>query len=87
MTKDEIINYLIGELKEEFEGIIKYNEMYEAACAADMHQEAEVIEKIAGEEYSHACAIRKMLEDNGVDIAAHPDMKALWHKARSVFDN
>lgn len=87
MTKEDIIAHLKAELKEELEGILKYGEMHKHACENGMLTEADMLEDIARDEYTHACAIKSMLEKNGVDLSHHTEYQALWHKVDEAFDD
>lgn len=86
MTKEDFIAHLKDELKEELEGICKYDALYKTAIAEGMHDEAAAIECIASDEYRHACTIKDILEYHGVDMSEHPDMKHLWEKVEEIFD-
>jgi ferritin-like protein len=85
-TKEELINQLIDELEDELEGIIEYDKLYESMKAHKMHDEAVVIEKIAEEEYTHACAIWDMLEDWEVDLSEHEKIHSHWECVKKIFD-
>lgn len=85
MTKEEIIKYLSDELEEELEGIVKYNEVYEAAVAIGMYHEARIIEKITNEEYTHASVLQTILDMHHYSLPETSKIPELWAQATSVF--
>lgn len=84
MTRQELITLLRAELKEELEGIIKYNEMYEAAKDIGWNDAARTIERIACDEWAHANYLREMILDH--EELLSPEIIALWDKAGAVFN-
>lgn len=85
-TKEDIIAHLKDDLKDELEDILKYGEMHKALTSLGMLGEAHYIEEIARDEYTHACAIKKILEAHDVDVK-HSEMSQLWDKAYEAFDD
>lgn len=82
MRKDELIAHLRAELKEELEGIIKYNEMYEAAEELDIPSVATTIYAIACDEWRHARYLRTLLLDHGESLS--PECMSLWEKVEKI---
>lgn len=85
-NKEELIEKLTEELEDELEGIKEYDEVYESLKAHGMHDEARVIEKIAADEYKHACAIWDMLKDHDVDLTAHEKIQSDWDCVKKIFN-
>lgn len=86
-TKQSIINHLIGKLKEELDGIIKYNDLYEKAKEAHDYDVARMINDIAIEERSHVMALREYLEDSGeYRESEHPDIIGMLKNVRNIFE-
>lgn len=85
-TKEEIISHLKDDLKEELEDVLKYGEMHKSLMSVGMVGEADYVEEIARDEYTHACAIKKILEAHDVDVK-HSEMRQLWDKANDAFDD
>ena len=84
--KEEITEKLIDELEDELEGIISYDKLYDSLVAHKMHEEAEVIESIAGQEYKHACTIWDMLKDHDVDLSEHEEIQSKWDCVKKIFN-
>ena len=85
-TKEEVIAHLKDDLKEELEDVLKYGEMHKSLMSLGMGDEAYYVEQIARDEYTHACAIKKILEAHDVDVK-HSEMIQLWDKANEAFDD
>lgn len=85
-TKEEIISHLKDDLQEELEDVLKYGEMHKSLMSLGMVGEADYVEEIARDEYTHACAIKKILEAHDVDVK-HSEMRQLWDKANDAFDD
>lgn len=81
MTKEELLTHVKTELKDELEGILKYNDLYEGTdCAHERH----VFEAIASDEWAHAHALRDILSKHGETIS--PECAALWEKVEKIID-
>lgn len=83
---DELVDVLIDELEDELEGIKKYDKLYDSLVAHKMHDEAEVIESIASDEYKHACAIWDMLKEMDVDLSMHEKIQSDWDCVKKIFN-
>lgn len=84
--KEEITEKLIDELEDELEGIKEYDEIYESFKAHGMHDEARMIERIAEDEYNHACAIWNMLKEHDVDLSDHEKIQSDWDCVKRIFN-
>lgn len=82
----EIIDTLIEELEEELEGIIHYEDVYNSLKAKGLDAEAKVIEAIATDEYSHACAIWDMLKEHDADLSGHEKIHGDWERVKKIFN-
>ena len=85
-TKEEIIKELTEQLEEELEGIKEYEELYNSLEALGLHAEADVIEDIAGDEYTHACDLWDMLKKHGVDLSHHEKIQKSWECVKKIFN-
>lgn len=82
MTRDEIITHLKAELKEELEGILKYNDLYEAADELDMPDVRYTARAIARDEWMHANYLRDILIEHGAMLS--PECNLLWEKVEKI---
>lgn len=85
-TKEELLEKLTDELEDELEGIKEYDEIYESLKAHGMHDEARMIERIAEDEYKHACAIWDMLKEHDVDLSDHEKIQSDWDCVKKIFN-
>ena len=84
-TKDELIKKMIDELEDELEGIIEYDEIYKSFNELGLEREANEIERIANDEYEHACAIWDILDYHGCDVSHHTKIQDDWTKVKHIF--
>ena len=85
-TEEELREKLTDELEDELEGIKEYDKLYDSLKAHKMHEEAEIIESIANDEYKHACALWDLLKDMGVDLSEHEEIQSKWDCVKMIFD-
>jgi rubrerythrin len=81
---DDLIKRLVVRLKEELTDVETYNELYEYLESHHMYEEADVIEEIARDEFSHADAICDMLKELGYDFS-EPGLEMMWQRAYHAF--
>jgi hypothetical protein len=55
--------------------------------AHGLFKEASDVQAIASDEYTHACAIKKMLDAHAVDTSSNAELTQLWDKVYDVFDD
>jgi ferritin len=84
-NEEELLKHLTEELEEELEGIKKYEDLYNSLKAMGFEYEASIIERIAGEEYKHACAIWDILEEHNVDLSNHEKIQKGWECVKNIF--
>ncbi len=85
-TKEQLTEELIDDLEDELEGIMLYDKIYNSMIAHGMHSEAKIIERIAEDEYHHACAIWDMLMEMDVDLSEHENIHSNWECVKKIFD-
>lgn len=86
-SHDEILAHLKEDLKDELEDIVKYGELHKSLMAHGLFKEASDVQAIASDEYTHACAIKKILEAHDVDTSKNAELTQLWDKVYDVFDD
>lgn len=86
-THQDMINkQMLDALSEELDDIAKYNDIYEKACEAGEYDTADLVEKIARDEYAHAQGLWKCLKKkNAYDPHHHSHIEEKWHKANEIF--
>lgn len=84
--KEELTKKLIDELEDELEGIIEYDKLHDSFAAHGMHYEARMIERIAADEYKHACTIWDMLKDHDVDLSEYEEIQSKWDCVKKIFN-
>ena len=85
-SKEELIKKLTEMLEDELEGIIEYDCMYNSMMELGLYDEAETVEEIANEEYTHAEAMWKMLKKHGVDFSQHHTINHNWEMVKEIFN-
>lgn len=85
-NKEELIKCLTDDLEDELEGIVNYEHIYESLKALGLEKEARTIERIAEDEYTHACAIWDMLKEHGVDLTDHEKIQSDWDCVKKIFN-
>ena len=86
-SHEEILAHLKDDLKDELEDIIKYGALHKSLMAHGLFKEASDVQAIASDEYTHACAIKRMLEAHAVDTSLNAELTQLWDKVYDVFDD
>lgn len=76
---------LFASLKEELQDVIKYSNMYDNLMKQGYYDEADEIEEIAREEFTHAEAIYDILDDWGYDLSSNEELLAMWKNAELAF--
>jgi rubrerythrin len=84
-NREELIKCLVARLKEELMDVETYNTLFESLTDHRLYEDADVIEDIARDEFSHAQAIAEILEEHGHDLSDDQELHALWHKAKHAF--
>jgi rubrerythrin len=84
-TKDDLMKCIANRLKEELIDVSVYNSLYEDFETVSMYAEADEIEEIAREEFTHANALYEILEEHGYDKLIDQEIMNLWYKAKSIF--
>lgn len=84
-TEEDLVKFLVSRLKEELTDVDTYNSLYETFKMRGMHDEAEIIESIARDEFTHAEALHEILEEHGHHLHSDQEISSLWHRAKSVF--
>jgi rubrerythrin len=84
-NKEELVKKLTEMLEDELDGIIEYDCMYNSMMELGLIDEAEIVEDIANEEYTHAEAMWYMLKKHGVDLSQHR-INEHWQKVKEIFD-
>ena len=84
--KEELIKKLTEMLEDELEGIIDYDCIYNSMMELGLYDEAEAVEEIANEEYTHASEMWKMLKAHGVDFSQHHTINSHWEAVKKIFD-
>jgi bacterioferritin (cytochrome b1) len=82
---DKCKDRLMASLKEEFADVEKYADIYQALKERGHYDEADVIEEIARDEFTHAEALYDILEDWGYDLSQNPEITNMWHKVKEIF--
>lgn len=81
----ELLKHLTEELEDELEGIKQYEDVYHSFVALGLTEEASYIERIANDEYKHACILRDILEKHNVDLTKHEKIQKDWDCVREIF--
>lgn len=84
-SREELMKHLVNRLKEELTDVDTYNSLYESFKAQGMYEEADEIEEIARDEFTHAEALCNILKEHGHDLHTDQEITSLWHRAKSVF--
>ena len=84
-TKADMLHMLAERLEEELEDVVTYGELYKHLIAHEMYDEADLVEEIARDEYSHATALCEHLKDIG-EYPTDEKYHKLWHEAKMYFD-
>lgn len=80
----EIAARLVAELEDELEGICSYDCLHKTLIEHEMYEAADIIEKIASDEWRHAERLWRMLDDFEVEIPKKID--ELWDKVEEIFE-
>jgi hypothetical protein len=80
----DIVKTFCERMREELHDVIAYGELYEKLKADGHHEEAEMIEEIARDEYTHAKAFCVQLRHH--HHVMDDEMRELWHKADAAFE-
>ena len=83
--KTDVMKHLYGMLKDELEGIISYNTVYEALKSVGMDAYANDIEYICREEYKHAEILHDMIEDECEHMLDNQEIARLWSSVKHIF--
>lgn len=81
---EELLTKLKARLLEELNDVINYNNLYEELINSENKEDADIIERIANDEYSHAEAITYILEKHGVCLDETAREK--WKSVCIIFD-
>lgn len=84
-NREELMKLLAHRLKDELTDVETYNSLYESLRAHGMYEEADEIEEIARDEFTHAEALCEILKEHGYDLHAEQELDFLWHRAKHVF--
>lgn len=84
-TETDMLDMLVEKLEEELEDVVAYGELYKHFVAHEMYDEAELVEDIAREEYSHAEAICTLLK-NEEHYPHSEKLSHLWYQAKTYFE-
>jgi ferritin len=84
-SKDELLKHLTDELDEELEGIKDYEDVYHSFVALGLRNEASDIERIANDEYKHACILWDILKEHNVDLTKHEKIQKDWECVKAIF--
>ena len=85
-TKEKIIEKLIAELDDEIEGIIEYGHIYDSFIELGLYDDAQTVEGIAQDEYTHARVLWGILMEHGVDLDHHIKIKENWKTVKSMYN-
>lgn len=80
----DIVKTFCERMKEELRDVITYGELYDKLRAEDRHDDAELIEEIAGDEYSHAKALCIHLKHYHHEM--DEEARELWRRADAAFE-
>lgn len=80
-----VLDHIIDRLEEELTDVCTYDTLYETFMSQRMFEEASFIELIARDEFKHATILQNILNTHRVDTSKHPEIPALWDKARRAF--
>lgn len=83
--REELMKLLAHRLKDELTDVETYNSLYESLRAHGMYEEADEIEEIARDEFTHAEALCEILKEHGYDLHAEQELDFLWRRAKHVF--
>ena len=84
-SKEELQKCFLARLKEELLDVDTYNNLYESLIADGLFEEAEDIEDIANDEFTHARVLWEILEDWGYPLHENTELITLFHKAKMCF--
>lgn len=84
-SKEELLKHLVDELGEELEGIKKYEDVYNSFVALGLKGEASEIERVATDEYKHACILWDILKKHNVDLTHHDKIQKDWERVQEIF--
>lgn len=81
----DVLDRITDRLEEELTDVCTYNALYETFMSQHMFEEASFIELIARDEFKHANILQNILNTHRVDTSKHPEIPALWDKAKRAF--
>ncbi len=84
MTKEELVKIFCDKMHDELHDIEEDAKLHRELEEAGMTREAEMIEAIAKEEYTHAKGYRTMLARHGHKLS--DEAVALWEKVEELFE-
>ena len=64
----DLMKSLDNRLKDELSDVSTYKNIYDKLISEGQHHAAELIEEIAHDEFTHAHALKKILETHGYDV-------------------